>query len=374
MNTSQKSILILTALASSSLLDAAIDLGRGTLITDINVVSEYTNNAQQAANGEEDWINTLTPTLIYQSYGTEWQTNASLGVSFLSYSNQNQDNENINFSASASHPRGISFSGGVSETTGGDSEFGQVVSTRNYSFSATISYKLTPKIPVSTGFSYSLRQPLDDSNGIQRNETESISIPFNISIPIHDKITVGYAFGMQQTNGQNGGGDSKSTTHSVFASVTDDIFPRVTGNLSLGAQMRLSDQGDQFSPYASGGLSWQAGALTSVSMNLSAGFQNTTGNRINRNMSISLGLNHKFPRNVSGNISAGLSSNEYADIGQAEEFTRKDTSWNIGAGLSTTVYEHTNLMLSLNYSRSNSDQSNSQFNSYSIRFSANRPF
>lgn len=370
----QKCFLALSLVFGFSHLEAAFDLGRGYLFTDVSFSSEYTSNSQAADNGESDWINTLTPALRYESYGSEWRTNASLGVSLLSYSTQDQDNENINFSASLSHPRGFSVRGGVSESTGGDPEFGQITRTRNYNLSSSFSYGLSPRYPLSSGFTYSLSQPLDDSNSIGRSDTESFSIPINVSYRYSENLNLGggYRFEVQQSDASQNASDS--TNHSIFASASGKILPLVSADLSLGGQMRQDDEGDDFGPYASGGLSWQASSLTTVGLNLSAGFQTTTGNRNSRNISISTRLSHRFPRNVGGSLSAGISSNEYSDVGGSGSTVRTDTSWNLGAGLGTTIYEHTSLSLSVSYQRNNSDQTNSDFDSYGIRFSASRTF
>ena len=369
-----KTVLAAVSLIAPALGYGAILFDNGTLITDVAFNSRYTSNSQSSANGQEDWINTLTPTLRYESFGTEWQKKASLGISFLSYSTQDRQNENINFSASISHPRGLGLSGGVSETTDGDPEFGRVVRTRNYSFSTSVSYDISPLYPTSTGFSYSRSQPLDESTGLGRSETESFSIPFNINHRYSEVLSLGagYRFGLQKSAASQNASDS--TNHSIFANASGKVFPLVDANLSLGVQMRQDDEGNQFSPYASGGLIWRATDLTTVGMNLSAGFETTTGNRSSRRMSIGWTVGHNFATNLNGSLSAGLSMNEFSDVGGTGGAARSDTSWNVGAGLSTTVYEHTSLSLSVNYQSSSSDRATSEFDSYGIGFSASRPF
>ena len=375
-----KTVIILGSLAAFSPLGAAIEFWRGYLVPELAFSSEYTSNARSGAQGGEDWINTFSPSIQYDSFGSTWATQVGLGMDIVRYTEQEREDENVKLSASLNYPNGISLpysfslSTSINDTTRGDPEFGRITRTRRYSLSNSGSYNLTSRYTLSSGFSYSLNQPLDESNAGGRSDTTSFSVPVNFNYKYSEALSygLGYQFGQQESNASVNA--SETTTHALFGNVSGQILPLVSAELSLGAQMAQSDAGSDTGPYASGGLTWQATSLTSVSLNLSAGFQTTTGNRTGQQFTLNTIVNHQFAHNLSGNLSAGIRTNDYSSDGDIGDSDRKDRSWDIGAGLSTSIYEHTRLSLSLNYQSNDSDQAGSQFDAYSIRVSASRPF
>ncbi len=378
---------------------AAIEVGEGFLIPELGLRSTYTTNAQASAEGTWDWINSVRPSIGYEGVGGTWSRRFDLGADFVTYANRDQDNLSPYVSGSLAYPRGLDLpygfgvTGSIRESTGGDVELGRVTTNRNYSLSTSGSYRFLPHYSVISGFSYGRNEPVDDTDGGGQSTVTSFSIPLTVSYLYSETLSFGggYRFGIQTSDADTRPSDS--ILHTVFANAVGKILPLVSSDLAIGVQLEQEeDQSDEdptgegavirndsrdednVGPYAAGGLTWQATSLTSVRLGLSAGFSLTTGGRNSRTVSVDAGLRHEFDTNLSGSLSAGWSRTDFSEPGGFDLGEREDTSWDFGGGLGTTVFEHTNLGLSMNYRINNSNEEESQFNAFSITLSASRPF
>lgn len=374
-----RSLIGLNALVLSSY--GAVEIGPGYLIPELAVSSEYTTNASNRADAEEDWINTLSPSLRYQTQGTTWATSLTLGVDVLRYVNlDSADSENLNFSASLNYPNGMSLpydfsvTTAIEENTRAESEFGRITRDRSYRFDADGSYRVMGRYSIRSGFSYAATDPLDDLTG-QRSESESLSIPFTLSYRYSEVLSygLGYQYGVQNSDAATNANDS--TTHAFFSSATGQLLPLVDADLQVGFQVLHPEEGgSDIGPFASGGLIWQATSLTSVGVDLSAQFETTTGNRTSRTIRAGSRISHNFATNLDGSLRLGIGQREFSEPGTSQTDAREDVNWDIGIGFAITFYEHTQVSIELDYEANVSDQSESDYDALGLRLSASRPF
>lgn len=374
-------LLVGILLAVTISAQAAIELGRGFLIPELAVSSEYTTNVNNRADGEEDWINSFTPSLRYETQNSTTAINLTAGVRFLRYTERNESNtEDLFATADFSYPNGLdvpySLQTGISveENTQADAEFGRVTSNRNYGFSADGSYAFTSRYGISTGFSYSRTEPQDESAGLSRSATESFAVPISLNYRYSELLSYGLGYRIRQQASDAESNANESLSHAVFASASGQLLPRVSAGLQLGAQVQETDEGNEIGPYASGGLDWQASSLTSVGLSLSADFETTTGNRSSRSMSADASIRHNFATNWDGLLNLGLRQREFSQPGTGQTDARKDLAWSIGLGLETSFYEHTAISLALDYENNRSDDSDSEYDALRVTLSASRPF
>ena len=154
-----------------------------------------------------------------------------------------------------------------------------------------------------------------------------------------------------------------STDYAVFAVAEGRILPRTTGTIRVGAQHRSFDSSaieDQWSPYVSVELEWEADENTTWVLAVVSDYQPTSANESVQSRAVSLSLRQQLVAKIDGYVSVVLERLELDDPASTGG-ERNDDVGRVVVGANYTLTELVSLNGNVSYESRDSTSSFASF-------------
>ncbi len=339
-----------------------------------------TNVGSSSANDTGSFFSSANVGLTY-SFGTErTRVGLSWGTGLTYYSRGGQGtfgdwepDTSLNVSLSHGVSERLSLSAGIHAVYGVEPDFATGLSENrrsgnffNTSDSITASYAWLERFSTVTSYSISVIKYDEEPLASLLNRYDH-SISQQLRFLVLPLTTVVAQYGLSLAVYEVG--DRGSMSQVFLAGVDQSLGPRLQGSLRAGAQLRSSDQeeGETFSPNASGSLSFVVGEKTSLSLTAQYATQesNIVEATSSANFSTGLQLSYAVTPRISSNMTAYYSRGEYT--GRKAIFfdpqrgffiaqpTFSEASFDLGVGLSYSVTPRLSANGSFHYTEVSSD-------------------
>lgn len=306
---------------SSPQAGAFVTSGGGSFFLDTTLRATHDSNIRGTAVAIDDTLFTLRPVLSYERTGGRGSLDFSAGTAIQRYQDNDVfDSEDLFANFNLDVPPGARTSGTITASyfSGNqiDTFLNDLVDTKQYSFSGNGSYQFGGRSSFRFGGSYSQNDP----GGFNRSTSQSINIGMGMQVRPDVTGFVDVSLGRSESSQfTTTGFVSDRENRSISLGLDGQLRPTLSGNISIGFQQSnanvLDTAGDNNQVIASVGLTWQARATTSVSIDASSdssvtGLAQTISSQ-NLNFAITQTLGPRF------SLTAGAGWRHYTYVGVA---------------------------------------------------------
>lgn len=351
--------------------NAFMNLGEGEITLTANSTLTYDSRISARSLDQGDTVLNLRTGLAYSRPSRNFVLGASFGVVVQRYLDFTEnDDENFYFDVSITPTERIETSrftitGSLilDSRTSTDEQVGDIVTTRTYGARVGVLYDPNRHYNINLNASATRDDPESDRYFQQDRYTAGVTLEVPINQDYFSEFGVSYS-----RNESDRTTNSQGDTYTGFVGLSGRILPKLSGTIRVGAQERETRAlGSDTGPYASGGLTWSVGELTSLNFNLSHQFGTTIDDRSTESTSASLSANRQLNRRLTG--FAGLRYDE-EDLTSAGDGDRTDEEYSVFGGLNFDLNAWSNLSMNISYSDQTSSDSQFEFDRWRISLSA----
>lgn len=334
------------------------------------------SNINGNALEEDDVVFAVTPSFSLSRNFQNVDFSASLGLNFVRYRDNSQlDNSNwlLNFQLSPKIARQsdrftFSASTNFSSDTRSDDELGRVITERSYGGSASLVYRVNPRLTASSTFSTSYAEPEDSTLSDSWNNSLSGSLQRSFSRRLALFASVTYQWSITDSPNTD---NSTSTNFSIGAS--GQLSAKIAYSLNVGVSRRDSDFDSDSTPTYGASLSYALSETTSLSLTATTTLADTAAGSFTESRSLAANLSHSLSDRLSLGAFATLSETEFSSNGLFA-VSRSDQRYQLGGNLSFRLNRFANLSLSHSFLSTDSDTPNFNFVRHQTRITANLSF
>ena len=336
-----------------------VRLGEGQIDFNLQLESAYDTEIRARNSGEEDFIFTVRPSLVYSRSSKNIDISASVGFisrTYLDYDEYSDTDVSFDLSISPNAEMRTSrirssASLILNTETRADDATGEIITVQNYGARGQVIYDPNRFYDIIGGVSYNKRDPDSDISSYTATETTGVSL--SILVPRSEFIN--WSAGIEYQDSKSDRGLTNGDGLTYFVGLSGRLLPKLSGNVSVGIQDRSYDTIDnQTSPYLSAGLTWQVDDLSSVNLTASQGLGTTLDDRASENLEVRLSGNRQLSRDLSGSVYLGYSRDQYDS--STASLVRDDKEYFLGGSLQYKLVRWGSIGVDVRYS----DQSSSQ--------------
>ncbi|MGC9451834.1 MAG: outer membrane beta-barrel protein [Oceanipulchritudo sp.] len=333
--------LVLATAAVAAPAYGLVNLGEGRIDFDMSVSSFYDTEIRARDAGEEDFIFSARPSLVYNRPSRLFDFSASVGLDFQKYLDYDEYDEtnvffDLNISPNARRETSrFVFSGDLlfNTETRSDETVGEIINVLNYGASAEVIYDPNRKFTIIGNTSYRREDPDSDVY----DKVDNFELSGTLQVPVKEDVYIQGLVGYLDTSSDGRTTDSQTITYA--AGFDGKLLPKLTGSFLIGMQDRDYDsREDDSSPYGSAGLDWAIDERSNINLIASQSVGTTIDDRSSETLDIRLTASRKLTRDLSGSLFAGYSDTSYdalvaTDTGITTE-TRDDEEYSVGGRIS----------------------------------------
>jgi len=326
-------------LVGSTASHALVNLGEGRIDLNLQVSAFYDTEIQSRNLGQEDFVFSIRPSLVYSRPSKNLDITASVGLDSITYLDYDQYNDtnfffdlDISPNARMETSRFV-FTGKVLLNTETRSEpsVGEIITFRNYGASGELKYDPNRRYTLIGSASYKVEDP--DSN--RYSKIDRLTVSGKVQVPVKESLNLEGSISYLDTASDGttiGRPASDSQTFTYSAGLSGALLPKVRGGLSAGFQnRRFGSGGDDTSPYFSANLDWAVDDLSSLLLRASQEVGTSIDDRNSETFSITLTARRQLSRDLSGSLYIGYEDISYDGLLAA--FSRDDEELFFGGRL-----------------------------------------